>query len=194
MCTLKDGKLSARPDDGSPSTVLADGRHGSAEVTLGLPGRGHGFLWNGMASVLSSRRKRMAIKGHCLCGSITYTCREEPVMTAACHCTGCQRQTGTACSVVVALPAPRLEVRRGHARDAHERRRGSRPEHQSPVLLAMRIADREPPRRDAGPRLHHGRHRRGHLLAPTHARAGDPLRAAVGARAAGAKRLERGPA
>ncbi|MFN8108896.1 MAG: GFA family protein [Thermoleophilia bacterium] len=52
----------------------------------------------------------MEITGHCLCGAITYRCDAEPVLTGVCHCTDCQRQTGTASSVVVAVPAGSLKV------------------------------------------------------------------------------------
>ena len=46
-----------------------------------------------------------------MCGSITYSCDAEPVTTAVCHCTECQRQTGTAFSIVVGLPADALDVK-----------------------------------------------------------------------------------
>ena len=46
-----------------------------------------------------------------MCGSITYSCDAEPGTTAVCHCTECQRQTGTAFSIVVGLPADALEVK-----------------------------------------------------------------------------------
>lgn len=52
----------------------------------------------------------MALNGHCLCGSVAYTCDAEPVVTGVCHCTDCQRQTGTGSSIVVGVPADRLEV------------------------------------------------------------------------------------
>lgn len=52
----------------------------------------------------------MALDGHCRCGRVTYSC-DDPVVVGVCHCTDCQRQTGTACSIVVAVPADRLEVR-----------------------------------------------------------------------------------
>jgi len=45
------------------------------------------------------------ISGHCLCGSVKYSCDEPPLMTAVCHCENCQRQTGTAFSVIVGVPA-----------------------------------------------------------------------------------------
>jgi len=51
------------------------------------------------------------LTGRCLCGSSTYVAESEPLITAICHCTSCQRQTGTAYSLVVGVPrdAFRLE-------------------------------------------------------------------------------------
>lgn len=45
------------------------------------------------------------LDGHCLCGAISYSCDADPVFTAVCHCRHCQRQTGSAFSVVVGVPA-----------------------------------------------------------------------------------------
>jgi len=50
------------------------------------------------------------LDGSCLCGKVTYSCAAEPVATAVCHCTDCQRQTGTAFSVIVGVPRDALEV------------------------------------------------------------------------------------
>ncbi len=50
------------------------------------------------------------IQGGCLCGAIRYTSAAQPLMTAVCHCKHCQRQSGTAFSVLVALPAGTLEL------------------------------------------------------------------------------------
>jgi hypothetical protein len=50
------------------------------------------------------------ISGRCLCGSVTYRADAEPLAQAACHCTECQRQTGTAFSVVVGVPLASLKV------------------------------------------------------------------------------------
>lgn len=44
------------------------------------------------------------IQGGCLCGAVRYRSNAEPLMTAICHCTHCQRQTGTAFSLLVAVP------------------------------------------------------------------------------------------
>lgn len=45
------------------------------------------------------------IKGSCLCGQVSYkTTETEPTMMAVCHCSDCQKQTGTAFSVNVLVP------------------------------------------------------------------------------------------
>lgn len=48
------------------------------------------------------------LAGGCLCGQVRYDCSGEPLMTAVCHCPDCQKQTGTAFSVVVGVPAAAL--------------------------------------------------------------------------------------
>lgn len=50
------------------------------------------------------------IVGGCLCGSVRYASDAEPALTAVCHCTGCQKQTSTAFSMLVALPKGNLEI------------------------------------------------------------------------------------
>ena len=50
------------------------------------------------------------VQGDCLCGGVRYTTETEPVMTAVCHCKYCQRQTGSAFSIMVAVPKGSLEL------------------------------------------------------------------------------------
>jgi hypothetical protein len=50
------------------------------------------------------------LDGRCLCGAITYTSDAEPAFAAICHCKNCQRQSGTAFSVVVGVPEADLEI------------------------------------------------------------------------------------
>src|SRR5262245_11641215 len=52
----------------------------------------------------------IGMSGHCLCGGVTYTVDAAPVVQAVCHCTNCQRQTGTAYSVVVGVPRASLTI------------------------------------------------------------------------------------
>jgi len=50
------------------------------------------------------------IEGACLCGAVKYSSPAEPVLEAVCHCENCQRQAGTAFSVVVGVPASSLKI------------------------------------------------------------------------------------
>ena len=49
--------------------------------------------------------------GGCLCGRVRYSAEAEPVMTAVRHCKNCQRQAGTACTVVIGVPKDALSVK-----------------------------------------------------------------------------------
>jgi len=44
------------------------------------------------------------IQGGCLCGAVRYRSDAVPLLTAICKCKNCQRQTGTAFSILVAVP------------------------------------------------------------------------------------------
>jgi hypothetical protein len=44
------------------------------------------------------------IEGGCLCGQVRYSLSAEPFLTAVCHCRHCQKQGGSAYSVVSAYP------------------------------------------------------------------------------------------
>jgi hypothetical protein len=50
------------------------------------------------------------ITGRCLCGAVTYRVDADPVAHAVCHCTDCQRQTGSPFSVIVGVPRDALSV------------------------------------------------------------------------------------
>jgi hypothetical protein len=46
----------------------------------------------------------MSLTGHCLCGQFSFTADAEPQFTAVCHCRNCQRQSGSALSIIVGVP------------------------------------------------------------------------------------------
>ena len=50
------------------------------------------------------------IEGGCLCGAVRYTCDQQPVVTAICLCTHCQRQSGSAFSVNLGIPKGSLKL------------------------------------------------------------------------------------
>lgn len=47
--------------------------------------------------------------GGCLCGAVRYQTQWPPLMLGVCHCRHCQRQAGSAFSVVAAVPRAGLE-------------------------------------------------------------------------------------
>lgn len=44
------------------------------------------------------------IKGGCLCGAVRYESDTEPAMVAVCHCTTCQKNSGSAFSLNLGMP------------------------------------------------------------------------------------------
>jgi hypothetical protein len=50
------------------------------------------------------------IKGSCHCGKVGYHANAEPLFTFVCHCTTCQKATGSAFGVMIALPAAALTI------------------------------------------------------------------------------------
>jgi hypothetical protein len=51
--------------------------------------------------------------GGCLCGAIRYACNEQPLSITNCHCKHCQRQSGSAFSVNMAVPATSVSITKG---------------------------------------------------------------------------------
>ena len=49
--------------------------------------------------------------GKCLCGSITYELKQEPLMAGVCHCKNCQRQAGSAFSTLAGVPKDAIEIK-----------------------------------------------------------------------------------
>jgi hypothetical protein len=52
----------------------------------------------------------MPITGGCLCGQVRYSVDAEPVFQVACHCTNCQRQSGSAFSINVGVRKSALAI------------------------------------------------------------------------------------
>jgi len=50
------------------------------------------------------------IVGGCLCGKVRYHASAEPVFVGVCHCTDCQKFTGSAFASVVGVPKPALTI------------------------------------------------------------------------------------
>ena len=52
----------------------------------------------------------LPIEGGCRCGTVRFRISAPPLLTMACHCTGCQKMTASAFSVSVAVPEPGFAV------------------------------------------------------------------------------------
>ncbi len=50
------------------------------------------------------------IAGGCLCGKVRYSASGDPAFVGVCHCTDCQKFTGSAFAIVVGVPKPALTV------------------------------------------------------------------------------------
>lgn len=65
-------------------------------------------------------------EGGCRCGQVRLKITAPPLLTAACHCTGCQRMTGSAYSLSATIPSQGFQVTKGepvigglHGSDVH---------------------------------------------------------------------------
>lgn len=56
---------------------------------------------------------QLPLEGGCRCGRVRIRMTQAPLVTAVCHCTGCQRMTASAFSTTITLPADALEVIKG---------------------------------------------------------------------------------
>lgn len=52
----------------------------------------------------------MKYSGGCMCGAVRYETSQAPVIQGNCHCTHCQKTTGSAYSATLFFPAPSLEL------------------------------------------------------------------------------------
>lgn len=59
------------------------------------------------------RLPTLPAEGGCRCGTVWFQLNQPPVMTAICHCRGCQRMTGGAYSATAMVPEAGFAVLRG---------------------------------------------------------------------------------
>jgi len=52
----------------------------------------------------------MKLEGGCLCGKVRYAGEAEPIFVGVCHCTNCQKSSGTAFNAVIAVPKPTVSL------------------------------------------------------------------------------------
>jgi hypothetical protein len=50
------------------------------------------------------------ITGGCQCGQVRYSTSAEPIFAGICHCTSCQKESGSAFNIVIAVPTPALSI------------------------------------------------------------------------------------
>lgn len=55
----------------------------------------------------------LPIDGSCRCGRVKLRISKPPLLTMACHCTGCQKMSASAYSLSAAIPADGFEVTEG---------------------------------------------------------------------------------
>ena len=55
----------------------------------------------------------LPIEGSCRCGRVKIRVGKPPLLTMACHCTGCQKMSSSAFSLSVAIPADGFAVTQG---------------------------------------------------------------------------------
>ena len=56
---------------------------------------------------------KLPMTGSCRCGQVKFEISAPPLMTAACHCTGCQRMSSSAFSLTAMVPADAFAVVQG---------------------------------------------------------------------------------
>jgi len=57
------------------------------------------------------REEQMSeLNGGCLCGAVRYTTNAAPEFVGLCHCTDCQKHTGSAFAIMVRLPKTALQI------------------------------------------------------------------------------------
>lgn len=52
-------------------------------------------------------------EGGCRCGAVRLRIRARPLLTMACHCTGCQKMSSSAYSLSAAIPSDAFEITQG---------------------------------------------------------------------------------
>jgi hypothetical protein len=50
------------------------------------------------------------MKGGCLCGQVRYSATAEPIFVGICHCTSCQKESGSSFNLAVAVPRAALAI------------------------------------------------------------------------------------
>ena len=84
----------------------------------------------------------LPLKGSCLCGRVRFEVTEPPVTASYCHCTRCQKRTGTAASAQVRIVPGSLNVLSGE--ELLRALWSSLPDTGEPVGIRMAAFDDDP--------------------------------------------------
>jgi hypothetical protein len=57
------------------------------------------------------KKKTKSLKGQCFCGAVTYVLSAKPMFVNCCHCTDCQRQTGSAFVINAIIEARHVKAK-----------------------------------------------------------------------------------
>jgi hypothetical protein len=60
-------------------------------------------------------------EGGCVCGSVRYRVRGKPAVTSACHCTYCQRRTGSAFATLAYFDEANVRIVKGEVTEYEHR-------------------------------------------------------------------------
>lgn len=84
----------------------------------------------------------LPLTGACQCGNVCYEVRAEPLTVYACHCTDCQRQSGSAFSLSMVVPRESIAITSGKPKEWSRK-------HESGRIIACIFCG------DCGSRLYH---------------------------------------
>ena len=59
---------------------------------------------------------KLPFTGGCVCGAVRYECTAEPMLTFKCHCSDCQRVTGSAFVAGLLVPKSAFRLTKGQLR------------------------------------------------------------------------------
>ena len=52
----------------------------------------------------------MSKSGKCLCGNVSFTYHSDPIMFLICHCTDCQKSTGSPLASIIIVPESDFKI------------------------------------------------------------------------------------
>jgi Glutathione-dependent formaldehyde-activating enzyme len=112
---------------------------------------------------MKMKRPALPLTGGCPCETVRFECTAMPLLVYACHCTECQRWSGSAFSISMPVAAKSFRVTRGEPK--HWRRTGASGVESLLVLWRLRRPGLRRARCASGHHRRSRRHARRHVLA-----------------------------